>query len=1379
MRKTALTSWMVLFFLLFAAAQKMDFRLYTIADGLPQNWTHRVVQDTQGFLWVNAIGKLVRFDGNQFLTSANSKSPVFRANRQYISEISTSGNMLLFMENGQLTQLNTLTGQETAEPISRYLPPSADTLSAQCIKIDDQHVVICSGPEPAGIVYILWLDNGKIGKLSKFSGVNTAKDFFMRTVAGDSQGHVFFINKALDDVLVFDKNGKKLRNANAFIFPGGLSILVQAHDRAPLLVTNQKIFRWNPQRQAFEPHPINRFTQSFKFALDNVLATPDGNIWASANSRNLFFYNAKQDRFYSYQTDLEKIIPHSVSLGILYQDKKNNIWVVSTDGLLKVTPQVEIFHNYFTEENQNCGGYCSFRGFAEDDEGNVYASFYNNIFKINKDGSTDGRPILPSSGNVPYDLFYDEGKLLLNDGRVLDLAKNTLGNPYNCYLNSTDGGLYAKDANGKIWRVKADDFFELDEAKSPPQWAKMKDVPGQNFSSDIVYDSHNQQLWFFADYDLCTLDPVERTLTNWSKSAPKIGSTRNCLYPDGKGVLWIGTEHGLWYFNYEKKTKKIYTQKDGLPNEIIVGLLPEGDSCLWISTFNGLSRLSIASGRFFNFFKEDGLADNEFNRVSFFKASDGRMFFGGVKGVTAFYPQDVMAGFSDKNSNERLLLRSVTMTEDGADSILVRAFNDPSQPLDIFARNRIVTLDFGVYGNEKSNQALYSYKLDGLHTTWSPPSKNTSVTFSSLPPGHYVFRVKVLDARGNWLAKEIAMPLIVHPPWWATWWAYLLYALLLMAAAYAVFLFLKKRWELQNQLQNEQQEAQRLKELDAFKSRLYTNITHEFRTPLTVILGMAEELEAGSWQLAVGSQERSRIDKTLALVKRNGQNLLRLVNQLLDLSKLEDKSFNLKLRHGDIVPFLRYVTESFQSYANGLNLSLRFLTTLDKLEMDFDPEQVQQVMTNLIGNALKFTPSGGEVSVGVRDERLGMRSEGRGMRDEESGMRGVVGSSLIPHPSSLIISVSDTGIGIPAAELPHIFDRFYQVDDSTTRAGEGTGIGLAHTLELVKLMGGEIGVESELGKGTTFAVRLPVGHSPGTQTLVSQPLTPKGEPQSLISAELVHEGISSGIMDSGSPFRESGGSHERNNPTIQQSNNLLLIEDNADVVAYLKSILSEKYHVSVAYNGRIGIEMALENLPDLILSDVMMPEKDGYQVLDTLKNDQLTSHIPIVLLTAKADAESKVAGLKRGADAYLSKPFDKKELLATLEMMLENRRRMVAFFASQNAVPSEDIAIEDAFIQKVRKVVAENFADENFALPQLCDQIGMSRSQLFRKMKALTEVSPSDFIRDYRMQQAKILLETHKFSVKEVAYKVGFKDISHFSKCFQDAFGLAPSSLSK
>ncbi len=488
---------------------------------------------------------------------------------------------------------------------------------------------------------------------------------------------------------------------------------------------------------------------------------------------------------------------------------------------------------------------------------------------------------------------------------------------------------------------------------------------------------------------------------------------------------------------------------------------------------------------------------------------------------------------------------------------------------------------------------------------------------------------------------------------------------------------------------------------------------------------------------------------------------------MLDLSKLEDRSFKLNLRHGDIVPFLRYVTESFQSLANSRNLSLRFFTTLENLEMDFDPEQVQQVVSNLLSNALKFTPSSGEVRVGVMNE-------GR-------GMIGTAGSSLIPHSSSLIITVSDTGIGIPEADLPHVFDRFYQVDGSSTRAGEGTGIGLAHALELVKLMGGEIRVESELGAGTTFTVVLPVRKKAMIDLLGLPPTPSRGGGGSLPPTSTE----SGGNVWSPPPSEGVGGRHQ-----------ILLIEDNPDVVTYLRTILQDSYEISIAYNGRIGIEKALELIPDLIISDVMMPEMDGYQLLDALKHDDRTSHIPIILLTAKADASSKIAGLRRGADAYLSKPFQKAELLATLEMMLENKRRLAAHFSkkydfAQHLAKSGDgektglppdaeaVLVEDAFLQKLRQIVEANYADEAFALPQLCNTLSMSRSQLFRKLKALTDVSPSDFIRNYRMAQAKLLLETTQLAVKEVAWQVGFKELSHFSKTFLETYGMSPSAVRK
>ncbi len=1231
---------------------------------------------------------------------------------------------------------------------------------------------------------MLRLEKGEIRRAVRLEGVSQV--IFNRTICSDGLGNLFCLKQDLKAVIQFDKTGKKQREIPAQASPIFSYFLVPGQNHSILLVVGGTIWRLKQGAATFELHPIHQHSSpsaDVPYFVD-VLETPEGNLWASGNARNLVFFDANQGRAINFKKQLEQIFPNQVDLGGIFLDKLGSIWVASSVGLLKVAPTKDLFDTWFSEKNAACQGFCSFRGFAEDDEGNVFASFYSNIFQIKKNGEAIDQP-LSITAHPPYDMLSHDGKLLMNDGTVFAPKMHSWSNPYKSITKSVDVGVLAKNGKGKIWQTNGDAFYQLDLSQPSPQWEYLYSFTGQAAASDMAFDAYNQQVWFCNANSLRSYDPVNERFQVWKENDPEPLQNPKSLYPDGKGKLWIGTEQGLVQFDYGTKTTRRYTQADGLPNDNIVGILPEGDSCLWLSTFNGLSRFSMATGKFINFFKQDGLADNEFNRASFFKASDGRMFFGGTKGITGFYPTEVMRKHNLQVSSERLLLRSISMTKDGSDSVITQVFHGANDRLEVHHYNRTVNIEFGVFGVGEGGQALYSYKLEGgQDENWSVPGRNNAVTFYSLPAGKYLFLAKALNARGQWLSEEIALPLIVHPPWWATWWMYLLYALVLAGIAFGVFLFIKRRLELKNQLRLEHQEAERLKELDVFKSRLYTNLTHEFRTPLTVILGMAEEGKMeigklGNWENEDTKERRQLISNFLIsnfnLIERNGQNLLHLVNQLLDLSKLEDRSFKLNLRHGDIVAFLRYVTESFQSLANSRNLSLRFFTTLEKLEMDFDPEQVQQVVSNLLSNALKFTPSGGEIKVEIRKLEIGQPTN-------------------FPI-SQFLISVSDTGIGIPEADLPHVFDRFYQVDGSSTRAGEGTGIGLAHALELVKLMDGEIRVESstsplgDRGAGTTFTVRLPVAHSPVTQPLTPKgepnsflPLTPKGEPNPSTSAEL----FTTELPQLGSPLGVKG----KENPQI------LLIEDNPDVVTYLRTILQDSYEISIAYNGRIGIEKALELIPDLIISDVMMPEKDGYQVLDALKHDERTSHIPILLLTAKADASSKIAGLRRGADAYMPKPFQKAELLATLEMMLENKRRLAAHFSkkydfAQNLSKAEDgektglppdaetVLVEDAFLQKLRQIVEANYADEAFALPQLCNTLSMSRSQLFRKLKALTDVSPSDFIRNYRMAQAKLLLETTQLAVKEVAWQVGFKEVSHFSKTFLETYGISPSAVRK
>ena len=521
--------------------------------------------------------------------------------------------------------------------------------------------------------------------------------------------------------------------------------------------------------------------------------------------------------------------------------------------------------------------------------------------------------------------------------------------------------------------------------------------------------------------------------------------------------------------------------------------------------------------------------------------------------------------------------------------------------------------------------------------------------------------------------------------------------------------------------EKKQVEAKRLQELNDFKARFYTNITHEFRTPLTVILGMSEQID--------GYPQETK------LIQRNGANLLRLVNQLLDLSKLESGSMLLNLVHRDIIVYLQYLTESFYSTAMQQQIRLVFHSEESAVPMDYDEDKIQQVVYNLLSNALKFTPAGGRVVF-------------HASRDERDGQ------------SWLKLKVKDTGTGIPAPALDRIFDRFYQVGDAASVPANGTGIGLALTKELVELMNGTITVESEPGVGTEFVLCLPIEaqHAAG-------------------SGETFRSALPPVAVDSVPAFAES---EPESDPAAAELPQLLLIEDNPDIITYVETILRGQYAFHTARDGAAGVERARAVIPDIIVSDVMMPKMTGYEVCETLKQDERTSHIPIILLTAKATQEDKVQGLQFGADAYLTKPFDKAELTVRLEQLIAMRRRLQARYANPDAAgsqPAGDSSLEDQFLRKLHEHIEARLDDPDFGVPELATAAHLSQMQLYRKLKALTGQTPSRFIRSYRLRRGLDLLQQGELTVSEVAYAVGFADPSYFSRTFQQEFKRNPSSL--
>lgn len=510
-----------------------------------------------------------------------------------------------------------------------------------------------------------------------------------------------------------------------------------------------------------------------------------------------------------------------------------------------------------------------------------------------------------------------------------------------------------------------------------------------------------------------------------------------------------------------------------------------------------------------------------------------------------------------------------------------------------------------------------------------------------------------------------------------------------------------------------------LEELDQLKTLFFTNISHEFRTPLTVISGMTEQIaeNPGRW-----------LERGLSMINRNTGNMLDLVRQILDLNKLESGKLKINRIQADIIPFLRHLVESFQPLAETRDIRLSYHPAVDTLILDFDPEKIVRIISNLLGNALKFCSEGDQVDVEV-DQM------------ENNVLR---------------IRVQDTGPGIPAEQVPHIFDRFYQVKGTSQSNASGTGIGLSLVQEFVRLLDGAVAVESREGQGALFTVQLPIRReAPASDATV---LPAKRQ-------EL-----------SASPLAQAGDESDLDLPA------LLLVEDNADIVQYLMSCLEGRYQVRWAKDGEEGIAQAIETVPDIIISDVMMPRKDGFELCQTLKTDTRTSHIPIILLTAKADVESKIAGLRRGADAYVAKPFDKQELLVRLENLLELRARLQARYQTMEDLPADGDDVlqqEDQFVRQIKETIHAHMDEEEFGILEICRDIGVSRTQLHRKIKALTGRSTSSLIRYIRLLHAKHLLLTTDLNISEVAYDCGFHDPKYFSNTFSEEFGTGPKDFRK
>ncbi|WP_332368517.1 response regulator [Spirosoma telluris] len=660
------------------------------------------------------------------------------------------------------------------------------------------------------------------------------------------------------------------------------------------------------------------------------------------------------------------------------------------------------------------------------------------------------------------------------------------------------------------------------------------------------------------------------------------------------------------------------------------------------------------------------------------------------------------------------------------DGILAKSIENTSR-IDLAYDQNLITLEFAVMNFTNPARNRYRYRLVGIDREWVEAGTNRFANYAQLPDGQYTLEV-MGSADGEVWSQPVTLQIQVHPPFYRTWWAWLLYAVVLGTLCWQLYRFQKQRWLLQQQVRLEQQEASRLAELDAIKTQFFANISHEFRTPLTLILGPVEQM----------AQEYAH-DGRFPMVQRNANRLLSLINQLLDLSKLEAGQLWAEPEPGDMAAFFRMLTSSFSSLAESRQISFTFTQNEHERWASFDRDKVEKIVTNLLANAFKFTPAGHAISITVQYPEQ------------------------VSNP--LTISVSDTGIGIAPHKIPRIFERFYQgpagmVDGKNIRPYEGTGIGLALVHELVKVLDGHIDVSSTEGVGTTFTVALPIAET--THPTANSHQRP---------VETQAEGVEN---------------TETSTPTSDHI--LLIIDDNADIRAYVRSIFAADYQILEAQDGQEGLEKATASLPDIVICDLMMPRLDGFGFCKTLKNQEATSHIPVVMLTAKATVEDRIEGFGLGADDYLTKPFNQAEIQARVRNLIQQRQRLYQWFRSNRADQKDPVpalpmppllAVEQKFIDHLTNTVLQQLENPAFGVEELAQAANLSRSQLHRKLKAIVNSSPTDWIRQIRLSRAAELLKTGEQTVTQVAYMVGYESLSYFSKVFQEQYGLLPSQFSK
>lgn len=1016
-----------------------------------------------------------------------------------------------------------------------------------------------------------------------------------------------------------------------------------------------------------------------------------GIMWLGTYKKGICYYHESIYKFKSLISS--STIPYK-DINCFLETKEGNFWIgTNGGGLLFFNRKKEEYTVYKRNpQNPNSPAGDVIVGLEEDMYGRLWIGYY-----LEGLDCFDGN----SFTNYNYDPQNTVG---LTDNNAWTLRNDENGN---LWIGTLRGGVLLMDVvNRKIIR-------HLETNGSV--YALIRRRLGGMFVGA-------QSGLYLYDFEKEILEPYEPEVFD------KIQLSRNdinYLCEDSRGLLWIGTRNGLFVYNPYTKEVNVYTEDNGLSSDLIQSVLEDSENNMWIATNRGLSCVKVTTnvetpGYFFNIMNYDsseGLQGELFNYNAAYITSRSELLFGGISGFNLFVPSQISYNTNSPKvviTDFQIYNKRIKPEQEYNGRVLLKNSISITDEIKLKYSDNYITLTFAALDYCMPSKSRYYYKLNGFNEQWLEADRySRKATYTNLSPGTYLFNLKAVNNDGVESLEPVSLKIIVSPPFWNTAVAWIVYLLFVLSVIWWYRRRMSIKAERKLVYAQEKLKTNQQLEMDEMKLRFFTNISHEFRTPLTLILTPLDELM---------NKEKDKEKKNLlAVIDRNARNLLRLVNQILDFRKLDDHAHKLQLSHGDIIQFLNEQASLFNEVMEKKRINYAFTTELSVLSMWFDADKLGKIMVNLLSNAYKFTPEGGHVSIYVKKT----------------------------EDALLSISVQDDGIGIPEDAAEKIFERFYQVDPSKTYNHQGSGIGLHIVKEYVELHGGKVHAEKLPDRGSLFEIRFPIVSEVSEQS----------------KTMLVEEGEQEEQLVS-------------TTSATDELPKLLVVEDNTELRSFLSDQLKNDYVVLQASNGIEGKDIAFAEIPDMILSDVMMPLMNGVELCQLLKADIRTSHIPLILLTAKSGEESKLEGLTAGADDYITKPFNLDILKVKIRNVIETRRRNQKAFQQQIQIEPSKITVsslDEKLIRKALDYTEQHMSDPDFSVEELSRELGMSRVHLYKKLSSLTGKTPIEFIRIIRLKRAAQLLQESQLTVSEIAYEVGFNNPKYFRKYFKDEFGVLPS----